>query len=675
MTNDEELLSAILAEIDNAEFTSIDDLETAMQYYNADTRGDEIKGRSDVQSHDVADMIEALAAQIMPAFDSKQLASFEPLSADDEERVRVEARFINHIVMDNNNGFITIQEGLKNALLMRDCIFKVFVESKVSVQHIGIADDFSDIDFMTIKARLEANQELFVEDKEDVVEGDWRVGIITTSKSLKIESVPPEEFLYIKGWHKQSLTECPFVAQRRELKRYELIDMGHDPDDVADLSMSTSTGVSRVDIRDDYDSQDHSPSNSMLDTIEYYEAYYVYDYDDDGYPELLKVCIASDKLMAVEQVDFHPFAGGSTVLLPNRFKGISTYDQQKDVQDGKTKILRQYTDNINANNNRRLEAEIKQIIDINDLTDSKPGGVIKVRRLGSVAPIPVDDIGPSCERFLSYWDRIRTNRSGASLDMASENMPVGGETAHGAERIISSKEQIGNLAANTFKETAIKDMFLLVHKTMRSYMEGNQTAKINGEWVDTNPELWGDRSSVNITIGASQGIANKQVMAYENLIGKQIQAFSNNQGGVLVNHMGVYDALIDLGRASGINNPEKYWQRPDSKESQQTLKSAQESGQKQRDIQEKLQSAMVRNESIRAQADAKSKQARSIIDDLKFKLDGLKASAKDSNDAIDKDIDLIKHYDNLAMQLTSLEAQYSGQIDDYQENKDEVDGQ
>lgn len=674
MTNDEELLAAVLAEISDAEFTSQDDLQEAMNYYNAELRGDEIPGRSAVQSHDVADMIEALASQIMPAFDSMEIASFEALNEADEEQVRIESKFVNHIVMQVNNGFITIQEALKTALLMRNCVFKVYVETNVDVKPIGIADDFSDIEFMLFREGLEDNQELYIDNDESKTEGEQIVGTITTRHELKVESIPPEEFLYSKGWNKQSLTDCPFTAHNRELKRYELIDMGHDPDIVAKLSPSTSDYAYSQDIRHTESGQDlqSTANNSMLDTINYYEAYYIYDYNGDGYPELLKICIASDELLHVETVDFHAFAGGNTVLMPNRFKGISTHDQQKDVQDGKTKILRQYTDNINANNNRRLEVEIKQVIDPNDLTDSKPGGIIKTRKIGSIAPIPVDDIGPSCERFLSYWDRIRTNRSGASLDMVSENMPVGGETAHGAERIISSKEQIGALAANTFKETAVKDMFMLVHKTLRSFIEGNKSAKINGEWLETNPQLWGERTNVSIQIGASQGMSIKKVQALTNVVDRQIKAFNSGQSGILVNHDKVYNALIDLDRASGIDSPEKYWMNPKSQASQAAIQANQKASEEQRKLQEQLQTSMLKNESLRVQSDMQSKQSKAVIDQMKLQLDNLKKMASDHEKAVDVEVDLLKHYDNMAMQLTSLEAQYQSQIEDFDQNRDET---
>ena len=663
------LLQAVLAEIGDSEYTNTEDIQIALNYYNAELRGDEIEGRSSVQSHDVADMIEALTAQMMPSFSRTDLASFEAISEEDEAQAREESEYINKIVSDANNGFITIQEALKNSLLTRNCVIKVFVESKVKIKTIGITDDFTDEDFLSLQSGLSENQELYVDDSDDVIEGDWPVGIMTTDRKLRTESIPPEEFIYTKGWHKQYLEECPFTAHHREIRRYELLDMGFDADDVSELNQSTAEYLS---IRDDEETTDTTSQNSMMDTIDFYECYYIYDMNGDGYPELIKACIGSGVLLSYEEVDFHPFAGGSTVLMPNRFRGVSVFDQQKDVQDGKTKTLRQYADNINHNNNRRLEVEIKNILEPNDLVDSKPGGIVKTRKIGSIAPIPVDDIGMSCIQFLSYWDKIRTNRSGASLDMVSENMQVGGETAHGAERIISSKEQIGALASDTFKETVVKSMYLLAHKTVRSFFDGNLKAKTNGKWIETNPALWGDRPSVTITIGASQGQSNKELSTISAIIEQQSRAFQNSQGGVLVNHMNVYNSLIDYARAAGSKDPSRYWLDPNSEESKSTLKSNQEQGQKEKELQDNLNTQMVKNETIRANADLQSKKSQSIVANIRMQLDSMKVELASAEQDADKQIDIIKHYDNLAMQLTSLESQYDKQVNDYSQNKKDV---
>ena len=666
-----QLQSALKTEIANAEYTTREDLNEAMDYYTAEPRGDEIVGRSDIQSHDVADMLEAIVAQIMPAYQNISLASFDPINPEDEQQVDIESKFINYLVMQLNSGYVTMQEALKDALLFRNCIFKVFKDDRVKIRIEDYGFDQIqnpiELELLLAKLQMEAGTD------ELQLQEDGKIKRIVRTTNLKIESVPPEEFLYSAGWDEVSLDNCPFTAHHRTIIRHDLVEMGFDTEVVNAIPRTSSIFPNNENVRDnDSDKYYERSTHKDSDPIDYYECYYVVDYDGDGYSELRKVCLASERVILNEEVDFHTFVGGTAIMMPHRFRGISTYDQQKDVQDAKTKILRQYVDNMNHMNNRRMEVEVRNIIDMNDVLNSRPAGVVKSKKIGSVAPIPVSDIGTSCELFLNYLDKVRTNRSGASLDMVSENLPVGGETAHGAERIISSKEQMAALASNTFKETSIKPLFLLVHKTVRKYFSGVHHAKVLGEWVSTDPSTWLERKNVAITIGASQGETIKKLQSLGSIIEQQVRAQGAGQGNILVTAKNVYNSLTDYSKESGVEIPERYWNNPENELAQQTIKSNSDDNQKQQALQEKLQVALMKTESMRVQVQDNANRSKNTIDQLKHNLDVAKASANAAKEDENLRFDVMKHFDDLAMQITSLEAQYNGQINDYQENKGQV---
>ena len=81
---DEELAGLLKEEISRSEGYDTDELAgsrtSALQYFYGKPRGDEMKGRSQVQSLDVADMIHAILAQMMPAFSSDCVVQFDPTS-------------------------------------------------------------------------------------------------------------------------------------------------------------------------------------------------------------------------------------------------------------------------------------------------------------------------------------------------------------------------------------------------------------------------------------------------------------------------------------------------------------------------------------------------------------------------------------------------------------------
>ena len=89
------------------------------------------------------------------------------------------------------------------------------------------------------------------------------------------------------------------------------------------------------------------------------------------------------------------FAAMTPVIMPHRFFGRSIADQTMDIQRIKTALVRAALDNVYFANNQRLEiAEDGATKDtIDDVLANRVGGIIRTRRIGSVAPVPNQPIG------------------------------------------------------------------------------------------------------------------------------------------------------------------------------------------------------------------------------------------------------------------------------------------
>ncbi len=659
-----ELETLIQNEINSAEYAITDDKAIVLDYYFGNARGDEIKGRSDAQSRDIHDMTEALTAQLMKSFSSEEMAKFEALMENDEEQASLESKAVNHLFFKRNKGSVIILEALKDALMMRNCIAQVYVDTKVTAKTYNF--DFVDENtLVVVSERLTPNQEI-----HNITETS--VTVKTVEKRICIDSVPPEEFLFSRSWDRISLEECPFTARHRVLQRWELVKMGYDVDIINGLPQSSSDGY-QINIRKEGDEiYAENSLHKSNDPIDYYECFYIIDYNDDGISELLRVCYASNQIIHVEEVDYHIFVGGQTNLLPHRFKGNSIYDQQKDIQDVKTKTLRHWIDNINQHNNRRLEVVKSAVIDMNDVLVSKPAGIIKVKVPNSIREIPVSDIGPSCNNLLSYADKIRTNRSGAALDMVSENIPMYNETAHGAERIISSKEMIAFVSAFTFTKTFLNDLFLLIHRTIKDSGFETYSAKSKSGWFNTVVSRWLPRDSVELDIMPSQGDMIRLMQVYNNIMQQQMQANGAGLANILVTAKNAYNLAIDYARISGVNNPGRYWTDPESEQAVQTAQRNSDEQQRVKQLQEKLQVAISNSELIKAKSQEAQVKARAIIDGLKLDLEKAKSALSVAKDNETLLFDYNKHYDDIAMRLTELETQYNQEINDYKENKQQV---
>jgi hypothetical protein len=105
--------------------------EQAMRYYLGDVSYDmpAQDGRSKTVSMDVSDTIEGLMPNLMDIFaGSDEVVRFEPVGPEDEEAAQQETDYVNHVFMQKNPGFMVLYSFIKDALLQKVGIVKVWWE-------------------------------------------------------------------------------------------------------------------------------------------------------------------------------------------------------------------------------------------------------------------------------------------------------------------------------------------------------------------------------------------------------------------------------------------------------------------------------------------------------------------------------------------------------------------
>ena len=133
-----ELKAAVLEQIEDSEGYETDELSRLRQealdyYFNRPSAAPTAPGRSSLQSSDVADMIEAVCAQILPAFEGESIVEFEPINENDVEQARVETDTVNYGVMQLNKGYYELQTAIRDALLLRNGLMKVWLDENTEV--------------------------------------------------------------------------------------------------------------------------------------------------------------------------------------------------------------------------------------------------------------------------------------------------------------------------------------------------------------------------------------------------------------------------------------------------------------------------------------------------------------------------------------------------------------
>src|SRR5207253_7325533 len=105
----------------------------AMDYYLGDMTRDmpAPEGRSRAVSSDVADTIEGLMPSLMDIFcGADEVVRFEPVGAEDEAAAQQETDYVNQVFMQQNPGFMVMYSFIKDALLSKVGIVKVFWDER-----------------------------------------------------------------------------------------------------------------------------------------------------------------------------------------------------------------------------------------------------------------------------------------------------------------------------------------------------------------------------------------------------------------------------------------------------------------------------------------------------------------------------------------------------------------
>lgn len=124
-----------LAAMTAADLTN--DRAKAMSYYLGDMSQDmpAQDGRSRAVSTDVMDTIEGLMPSLMDIFcGSDEVVRFEPVGPEDEQAAQQETDYVNHVFMQQNPGFMTLYAFIKDALLQKVGIVKVWWEEREEEQ-------------------------------------------------------------------------------------------------------------------------------------------------------------------------------------------------------------------------------------------------------------------------------------------------------------------------------------------------------------------------------------------------------------------------------------------------------------------------------------------------------------------------------------------------------------
>ena len=571
----------------------------SIEYYLGDKLGTEIDGRSQVVSTDVSDTVESILPNLLRIFTaSDKVVRCDPVTAEDVPLADQATAYINHVFYKDNNGFQLLYNFFKDALIEKNGFLKIYYDESEKVEH----ETYKNLT-QAEKDALNDTQDEIEEVEEEVFEDEkakeafdkqiealeaqgldtsqiqkpnfnlynCKIKRITKQGKIKIESVPPEEFLIDRT--AKSIDDAEFVSHKVLMTRSEIIEMGFDEEEVMQLPTSSVDIYNNEEIVRQRNIDEYpvdTPSDKSTEKVLVYESYIRYDADGDGIAELRKIISAGDDGYTVLEnmpCDNIPFVTITPIPMPHRFYGRSISELVEDIQLMKSTVMRQLLDNMYLTNNNRV-AIMDGMVNMDDLLTTRPGGVVRTKQPPSqvMQPLQAQPISQQAFPLLSYLDSVREVRTGITKQVQGlDPNTLNAKTATGVNALMTQTQMRSELIARIFAETGVKDLFRKIFELMVKYQDKERVVMLNNQYVPVKPTEWKDKFNINIVVGLGTGSKEQQILLLNNILERQIQAFSL-QGGKempMVTLKNMYNTLSKIIENAGLKNVESYFVDPD----------------------------------------------------------------------------------------------------------------
>jgi hypothetical protein len=591
------------------------DRAEAIDYYLGQPFGNEEEGRSQVVSYDVQDTIESALPQLLKVFVAgDKVVQFDPKGPEDQEAAEQETDYINHVVMEQNEGFKIFYVWFKDALLSKNGYVKVYAEEEEEeeeyeykgltdaqlqmlasdeetevLEHEGYPDPSVNMDALYQQAMMNGVDPATI---MQPMLHDVKLKVTEKETEIHIENVAPENIMVSVEVNGPNLQDAKFVQHREVMQLADIAETFDKPLDYIKSIMS--------DLRDTF--EEESNARDIYDeeydrAIESQEALVKDTYIKlDG--ERYRVVVLGNTVLYKEKCEYVPFACITPMIMPHRHIGRSYADLTMDIQLIKSTLIRGQLDNMYLANNGRYA--ISDRVNLDDMLTSRPGGIVRVDGDPGTGIMPLSHppLPASSFGMVEYMDSMKEKRTGITaynqgLDSNSLN-----KTATGVAQIMNASQQRIELVARTFAETGVKELFKLVHYLVRTTLTKPDIIRLRNKWVEVDPREWKARKDLSISVGLGAGNKDQQLMHLTSILSMQKEAIQIG----LTSPEKIYNALAKLTQNAGFKNPEEFWTNPANTPEQE--------GQQKPDPQETLIQGQLAIEQQKAQSDMQLSQQK-----------------------------------------------------------------
>lgn len=538
------------------------------------------EGRSQVVDWTVFETIQWILPSLTRIFAAgDDVVEFEPFGPEDEDTAEQESKYLNHLVTQKNNWFLTCLTWFQDALLTKNayCMASMqekkhteveFYKGQSEIQVAALLDD----DVKVIEQRIYPDPEFDPQPVTDPQTGEPMIDLETgqpavqptpnlidirlrktkSKRKLAYKVLPPERCKVDGDCTDFTLTECDYFEYWDNVTISALRQMDYEvADDVGDDSeWDTLEDNSRDDMLDRIGQGSEYPDPSTR-KVKARWIWVKHDYDGDGIAELQHVVVVGRDVLEREEVSTIPVASIVPLLNTHRHMGNSIADLVFDIQRIKTAILRTGLDSLGYSTRPRMLASNK--VDMDDLLVYIPGNPIRIDTdmadvQGHAAPLVMPFVFPESQEGLRHMDTVTESRAGVNrmfqgIDESNVNdhNRIGQLSSMASQRV----EQIARIFAN-----GVERLFQISHELIIKSGHQAETMKLTGKWVDIDPTQW--RTGRDMKVVAPFAAGNKDSLVQRLMLLRSIHSEAAAAGHPMVQPDDSYQLAKEITRAMDL---------------------------------------------------------------------------------------------------------------------------
>ena len=563
--------------------------ERALRAYMREPYGTEQEGRSTAIASDVFDAVEGMLPDLIEVFASTDKAVvFDPVGPEDVEGAEQATNGCNHVFYKQNNGFLILYTAAKDALMMKTGGVKWYWDKK----RTPTFTTYRDVSEMQLATFLATNPGAVVLEQEEgetppevalqyeaqglvppKVYASVKIKTIKEQGRCRVVNVPPDELQISRRHNSILLDECPYVAHVCEKTLSEVREMGFD---VTAQDMKAAQDEATTQDRELRDSlqggrygwwrEDSQELDESMIRGWLREEYVLCDFDGDGIAERRQVFRLGKKVLANVEFSHVPIAAWTPYLLTHRFDGISVADLVEDFQRISTDILRAQLDNLDLANNQETvvltDAQGTPLANLDDLLNRRPGGVLREQVQGALRPYVERWQGIEAMPMIQSLEERKQRRTGCIPFAGALDADALNKTAMQVSKEANSATARMKLMARIMAEALVAPMFRGIFKTLTDYGMEKLSFRLNGKFVQYDPQEWRDGYDMSINVGIGTGDRMQQSAYLQQIAQAQFALLQSPLGGRVVTESNIFAVQARIAENAGFKNPAEFWTDP-----------------------------------------------------------------------------------------------------------------